>query len=108
MRTNPKDRTTQYPKRGGPVVSIPDRADAALDPIAVVIGARIREARINKGLTLSELATQSHVPDLQSVEAGKRRVDAEQLWDISQCLDRQVSFFFSDNPEDKAPEPARH
>lgn len=98
------------PKRGSPVMSIADLSDAAVDPVAVVVGARIREARIKKGLTLTELAAKSHVPEkrLDSVEAGRRHVDAEQLWDISQCLDRQISFFFSDDPAGEAPEPTRH
>jgi hypothetical protein len=42
------------PKRGL-AVGITERPDPDFDPVVVLVGARIREARIGKGLTLTEL-----------------------------------------------------
>jgi transcriptional regulator with XRE-family HTH domain len=99
------------PKRGPPTIAdVIDDPSGSDDPIAQLVGARIREARIDRGLTLLELAERAHVPvnSLTSVELGSRRIDAEQLWDVSRCLGRQISFFFSDDPEPAAVEPSRH
>jgi len=98
------------PKRGPPAtVEVIDDPNGPDDPLAQVVGARIREARIERGLTLLELAERAHVPvnSLTSVELGSCRIDAEQLWDISQCLGRRISFFFSDGTGAAAVEPGR-
>jgi transcriptional regulator with XRE-family HTH domain len=99
------------PKRGPPtIVKVIDDPGGPDDPITQIVGARIREARIEQGLTLLELAERAQVPvsTLTSVELGSRRIDAEQLWDVSQCLGRRISFFFSDAPGEAALEPGTH
>ena len=61
------------------------------------VGERVRQARILKGLSREQLATEIgvSVPQLQKYEAGVTRISARTLYELTRILDQDVSFFFS-------------
>jgi transcriptional regulator with XRE-family HTH domain len=67
--------------------------------LAKHIGNQVRQARKHAGITQAELAeamqrTRSAIID---IEAGRRHITAEHLWQIAQILSCPISFFFPDN-----------
>lgn len=65
-------------------------------PVDVHVGKRIRHRRWLIGKTQQQLAEQVGIKfqQIQKYETGANRVSASRLWDISDALDVQVSFFF--------------
>ena len=64
--------------------------------LAILIGRRIRAARHAKKLSLGAVAAQAHLaPDrLKLLESGTDRVEPHELYDLSQVLDKSISYFF--------------
>ncbi len=62
------------------------------------IGARIRAARKEKGLTQMQLAEKVGVSfqQIQKYETGKDRIFVERLQQIAQALEVPISYFFKD------------
>ena len=62
------------------------------------IGARIRAARKEKGLTQMQLAEKVGVSfqQIQKYETGKDRIFVERLQQIAQALEIPISYFFKD------------
>ncbi|GAA6181273.1 MULTISPECIES: helix-turn-helix domain-containing protein [unclassified Shimia] len=65
-------------------------------PVDVHVGKKIRQRRWLTGMTQQQLAEQVGIKfqQIQKYETGANRVSASRLWDISDALDVQVSFFF--------------
>jgi transcriptional regulator with XRE-family HTH domain len=65
-------------------------------PVDVHVGKRIRHRRWLIGVTQQQLAEQVGIKfqQIQKYETGANRVSASRLWDISDALGVDVSFFF--------------
>jgi transcriptional regulator with XRE-family HTH domain len=65
------------------------------------IGARLREARSFAGLSQGQVAKlmQMHRPTVSEIEAGNRRVSAEELSKFAALYDVTVAFLTGDAPE---------
>ncbi len=65
-------------------------------PVDVHVGKRIRQRRWMVGMTQQQLAEQVGIKfqQIQKYETGMNRVSASRLWDISNTLDVQISYFF--------------
>ncbi|MCP5038155.1 MAG: helix-turn-helix transcriptional regulator [Rhodobacteraceae bacterium] len=65
-------------------------------PVDVHVGRKIREARLVRGMTQSGVAKQLGLSfqQLQKYETGYNRVSASKLFELSQLLDVQPSYFF--------------
>ncbi len=63
----------------------------------VHVGKRIRHRRWLVGVTQQQLAEKVGIKfqQIQKYETGANRVSASRLWDISEALEVDVSFFFS-------------
>ncbi len=73
----------------------------------VHIGHRVREARLAKGLSQTELGNELGISfqQVQKYEKGTNRIGSGRLWAISRILGTPVSFFFEGlSTEDSAPE----
>ena len=78
-------------------------------PVDIHVGKKIREARLVRGLTQSGVAKQLGLSfqQLQKYETGYNRVSASKLFELSQLLDVQPSYFFDGLASGEAPsEPA--
>lgn len=66
-------------------------------PVDVHVGKRIRHRRWLVGVTQQQLAEKVGIKfqQIQKYETGANRVSASRLWDISESLEVDVSFFFS-------------
>lgn len=66
-------------------------------PVDVHVGKRIRQRRWMIGMTQQQLAECVGIKfqQIQKYETGMNRVSASRLWDISDALDVQISFFFA-------------
>jgi transcriptional regulator with XRE-family HTH domain len=66
-----------------------------------MVGSRIREARKMAGLSQQQLATllKLHRPSVSEIEAGNRRVTAEELSRVADLLDVSVSWILGENVE---------
>jgi transcriptional regulator with XRE-family HTH domain len=73
---------------------------AAGDSIDVHVGKKIRDLRIKKGLSQSDLAKKLDISfqQLQKNERGTNRVGCSRLWELSQALMVPVSYFFEGLP----------
>lgn len=62
------------------------------------IGLRLREARLTRSLSLTDLARLAQLApqQLQKYETARTRVSASRLYQLSQILDRPVFWFFDD------------
>ncbi|MCC1494780.1 helix-turn-helix domain-containing protein [Cognatishimia sp. F0-27] len=78
-----------------------------MQSIDATVGARIRQRRLELGLTQTDLAQQISVrfQQVQKYENGQNRVAASRLWQISRALDTPMSYFFADIGEDQLPKP---
>ena len=65
-------------------------------PVDVHVGKRIRHRRWMNGTTQQQLAEAVGIKfqQIQKYETGMNRVSASRLWDISNVLSTNVSFFF--------------
>ena len=74
-----------------------------------MVGARIRQRRIELGMTQTELAEQISVrfQQVQKYENGLNRVAASRLWNIAEALRTPVSYFF-DVTESKGEDQSGH
>jgi transcriptional regulator with XRE-family HTH domain len=66
------------------------------------IGARIREARKMAGLSQNQLAKlmKLHRPAISEIEAGNRRVSAEELGRLADFLDISVGWIVGETPNE--------
>ncbi|WP_456391346.1 helix-turn-helix domain-containing protein [Profundibacter sp.] len=71
-------------------------------PVDVHVGKRIRHRRWLVGMTQQQLAEKVGIKfqQIQKYETGANRVSASRLWDISDTLGVEISFFFGDMPDD--------
>lgn len=71
-------------------------------PVDVHVGKRIRHRRWLVGMTQQQLAEKVGVKfqQIQKYETGANRVSASRLWDVSDVLGVEISFFFADMPDD--------
>jgi DNA-binding XRE family transcriptional regulator len=68
------------------------------DVLAADVGTRIRQARIEAGLTLAELGGEELSRSFLSlVETGKTRISLRSLAYIAQRLQKPISYFFKDD-----------
>ncbi len=74
-------------------------------PVDVHVGKRIRHRRWLAGMTQQQLAEGVGIKfqQIQKYETGANRVSASRLWDISDALDVDVSFFFEGLSPDETP-----
>ena len=65
-------------------------------PVDFHVGKRLRHRRWMIGMTQQQLANAVGIKfqQIQKYESGANRVSASRLWDLSQALDVDVSFFF--------------
>ncbi|NSX56507.1 helix-turn-helix domain-containing protein [Parasulfitobacter algicola] len=65
-------------------------------PVDVHVGKRVRHRRWMVGMTQQQLAEKVGIKfqQIQKYETGMNRVSASRLWDISDALGVEVSFFF--------------
>ncbi|XDZ65038.1 helix-turn-helix domain-containing protein [Alphaproteobacteria bacterium LSUCC0684] len=78
--------------------------------VDVHVGQRIRRRRTLLGMSQEQLGKELNVTfqQVQKYERGSNRVSASRLWDISQILDVDISFFFDEmTSETKARSPRR-
>ena len=70
-------------------------------PVDVHVGKRIRHRRWLVGMTQQQLAEKVGIKfqQIQKYETGMNRVSASRLWDISDVLGVEISFFFEEMPE---------
>ena len=81
-------------------------------PVDIHVGKRIRHRRWLIGMTQQQLAEKVGIKfqQIQKYETGANRVSASRLWDISDALDVNISFFFEGLQDETAkvvPEKAR-
>jgi transcriptional regulator with XRE-family HTH domain len=62
----------------------------------VHIGQRVREARLAKGMSQTDLGNQLGISfqQVQKYEKGTNRIGSGRLWAISRILETPISFFF--------------
>lgn len=65
-------------------------------PVDAHVGKRIRHRRWTVGMTQQQLADKVGIKfqQIQKYETGMNRVSASRLWEISDALGVQISFFF--------------
>ncbi len=69
--------------------------DLAADPRKVALGARLRAARLQKGLTQDKMASEVHRKKnwLSDIERGRRGIDPHTLQEIATVTGRPVEYF---------------
>jgi transcriptional regulator with XRE-family HTH domain len=107
----PRRRRGRPPKSAPPVPQLPDASSPpppkrrkrrrnilidGIDPIDLHVAQRVRERRINLGMSQSTLAEAigSSWQQLQKNEKGTNRLSASRLWRVAAALDVPPSFFF--------------
>ncbi len=72
-------------------------------PVDLHVGKRLRHRRWMTGMTQQQLANAVGIKfqQIQKYESGANRISASRLYDLSQALDIEVSFFFEGLNEDK-------
>ena len=70
--------------------------------VDVHVGKRVRLRRTLLGMSQEQLGASLNITfqQVQKYERGANRISASRLWDISQILDVQISYFFDDMTED--------
>jgi transcriptional regulator with XRE-family HTH domain len=73
-------------------------------PTDVHVGHRLREVRIMRGLTQTQLGERLGISfqQVQKYEKGTNRIGSSRLWDMCGILDVPVSFFFEGLADDKS------
>ncbi|UJH69111.1 helix-turn-helix domain-containing protein [Allomuricauda sp. SCSIO 65647] len=66
------------------------------DDVLAVLGGRIREVRMRKGMRQNKVAAECgfHKSGYNAIEAGKRNITVLTLYKIAQVLEEPVSIFF--------------
>lgn len=66
-----------------------------------IIAARLKEARRLAGLSQGQVAqlVQLHRPSISEIEAGNRRVSAEELSRLAKIYDVSVAYLMGDKPD---------
>ena len=66
------------------------------------VGKRVRLRRTLLGMSQEQLGASLNITfqQVQKYERGANRISASRLWDISQILDAQISYFFDDMTDD--------
>jgi len=66
------------------------------------VGKRVRLRRTLLGISQEQLGVSLNITfqQVQKYERGANRISASRLWDISQILDVQISYFFDDMTDD--------
>ncbi|MGB0810364.1 MAG: helix-turn-helix domain-containing protein [Candidatus Puniceispirillaceae bacterium] len=66
------------------------------------VGKRVRLRRTLLGMSQEQLGASLNITfqQVQKYERGSNRISASRLWDISQILDVQISYFFDDMTDD--------
>ncbi|HTZ71181.1 MAG TPA: helix-turn-helix transcriptional regulator [Acetobacteraceae bacterium] len=75
-----------------------DERVAQVRRVEALVGDRIREARIENAMTLTVLARRCAMRpgELMRLAGGKTRASATQLCELARCLQRPISYFFSE------------
>jgi len=70
--------------------------------VDVHVGKRVRLRRTLLGMSQEQLGASLNITfqQVQKYERGANRISASRLWDISQILDVQISYFFDDMSQD--------
>ena len=70
--------------------------------VDVHVGKRVRMRRTLLGMSQEQLGASLNITfqQVQKYERGANRISASRLWDISQILDVQISYFFDDMTDD--------
>ena len=70
--------------------------------VDVHVGKRVRLRRTLLGMSQEQLGASLNITfqQVQKYEHGANRISASRLWDISQILDVQISYFFGDMTDD--------
>ena len=70
-------------------------------PVDVYVGTRIKQRRIEQGMSQEKLSSALNVTfqQVQKYERGANRVGASRLYELSQALDVPVGYFFEGMPE---------
>ena len=70
--------------------------------VDVHVGKRVRLRRTLLGMSQEQLGASLNITfqQVQKYERGANRISASRLWDISQILDVQISYFFGDMTDD--------
>jgi transcriptional regulator with XRE-family HTH domain len=73
-------------------------------PTDVHVGHRLREVRIMRGLTQTQLGERLGISfqQVQKYEKGTNRIGSSRIWDMCGILDVPVSFFFEGLGDDKS------
>ena len=78
-----------------------DKKEVAQNAVDLHVGRQIRFRRNFLGMTQQDLARRLDITfqQVQKYERGANRVGASRLWDISQILKTDISFFFDNMPK---------
>ena len=78
-------------------------SDGTPNPVDIYVGARLREARLQRGLSQERVAEEMGITfqQVQKYEKGLNRIGASRLWDLAQVLGMTISYFY-DNMDQKA------
>ena len=70
--------------------------------VDVHVGKRVRLRRTLLGMSQEQLGASLNITfqQVQKYERGANRISASRLWDVSQILDVQISYFFDDMTDD--------
>ena len=70
--------------------------------VDVHVGKRVRLRRTLLGMSQEQLGSSLNITfqQVQKYERGANRISASRLWDISQILDVQISYFYADMTDD--------
>jgi transcriptional regulator with XRE-family HTH domain len=76
-------------------------------PTDIHVGRRVREARLAKGMTQTDLGNALGVSfqQVQKYEKGTNRVGSSRLWDMCKVLDQPIVYFFDGLTRGTAGEP---
>lgn len=79
---------------------------AEIDPVRAVIAARLRAAREQSGLSQGQVARMFGLqrPSISEIEAGRRKVSAEEIGRFAETYNVSVSWLMKEEPE--VPDPS--
>ena len=80
------------------------RSTGQAHPVDVYVGARIKQRRIEMGMSQQDLGKLLHLTfqQVQKYERGANRVGSSRLHELSQALNTPVAYFFDEMPTDVA------
>ena len=82
---------------------IKDESSYLPNKFTIALGERIRKARLEAGLSQSNLARKAYFrqPSISKIESGVRSVSAEEILYFSYALDKPILYFFPEEFQDK-------